>query len=286
MTGIEPALSAWELGCHAPLTKAWPGQLAYEVVRGYSPDTAAYPVIGHAAGTLAGLLTRNVIRSRTATMITTVIINPYPLIRANRRIALTAKRLAFPCEAIFEIVQLCGIYVFGVVHMITIHWQTVAQPHCWEGSAQVGGVHADRRQGPLDTRMSYLIVANRSGKYVFMAVEGIIYLLHFERPYHGPMRHYVGFTDDLDRRLERHREGKGGKTTRRAFDQGISFTLARTWSGSLSLERQIKSRGPSNYCPLCPRWSSGIAPSNLTGANGFAGEDHSQGSAVRSTDAT
>lgn len=116
---------------------------------------------------------------------------------------------------------------------------------------------------------------------VSMASEGTVYLLHYERPYHGPMQHYVGLTDDLDRRLERHHEGKGGKTTRRAFDQGISFVLARTWSGSLSLERQIKSRGPSNYCPLCPRWSSATAPSNLIGANGFAGEDHSQGSARR-----
>ena len=120
------------------------------------------------------------------------------------------------------------------------------------------------------------------GNHLLMAVEGTVYLLHFERPYHGPMRHYVGFTvDGLDKRLEAHREGRGGKTTRYAFDLGIAFTLARTWSGPLKLERQIKSRGPSNYCPLCPRWSSGTAPSNLIGANGFAGEDHSQGSARR-----
>ena len=143
-----------------------------------------------------------------------------------------------------------------------------------------------RRQVRPDAKPSNLITVNISGKHVLMAVEGIVYLLHYERPYHGPMRHYVGFTDDLEQRLQRHREGKGGKTTRRAFDQGIGFTLARTWSGSLSLERQIKSRGPSNYCPLCPRWSSGSSPSNLIGANALAEEDHSQGSAVRSTDAT
>jgi predicted GIY-YIG superfamily endonuclease len=110
-----------------------------------------------------------------------------------------------------------------------------------------------------------------------MAVEGTVYLLHFKRPYHGPMQHYVGFTQDLDQRLKDHQEGSGCVTTRRAFDQGIAFTLARTWSGSRKLERQIKSRGPTNYCPLFPRWSSGAAPSNLTGANGFAGEHHSQG---------
>ena len=114
-----------------------------------------------------------------------------------------------------------------------------------------------------------------------MAIEGTVYLLHFERPYNGPMQHYVGFAaddDHLNRRLEAHREGTGGRTTRLAFEKGITFTLARTWPGSPRLERQIKSRGPSNYCPLCPRRrSNGTAASNLIGANGFAGQDHSQG---------
>jgi len=46
----------------------------------------------------------------------------------------------------------------------------------------------------------------------------------------------------------------GSVTTRRAFDQGIGFTLARVWwPSTLRLERQIKARGPVNYCPLCPR---------------------------------
>jgi len=113
-----------------------------------------------------------------------------------------------------------------------------------------------------------------------MAVEGTVYLLHFERPFYGPMQHYVGFTaGDLDRRLNDHRDGSGCVTTRRAFEQSITFTLARTWPGTLKLERQIKSRGPSNYCPLCPRRRTGreSAPSNLIGANGFAAQAHSQG---------
>jgi predicted GIY-YIG superfamily endonuclease len=107
-----------------------------------------------------------------------------------------------------------------------------------------------------------------------MSPEGTVYLLHFDRPYHGPMQHYVGFTTrDLDQRLKDHREGTGSVTTRRAFEQGIAFTVARTWQGTLKLERQIKARGPSNYCPLCPRRrpARDSAPSNLIGANGFAG---------------
>jgi predicted GIY-YIG superfamily endonuclease len=86
---------------------------------------------------------------------------------------------------------------------------------------------------------------------------GTVYLLHFDRPYWGPRQHYVGFTRNLPQRLRDHREGTAGcVTTRRAFDQGIGFTLARVWRpGTLRLERQIKARGPVNYCPLCPRRS-------------------------------
>jgi len=58
----------------------------------------------------------------------------------------------------------------------------------------------------------------------------IMYLLHFEHPYNGPMQHYVGFTaSDLDQRLKDHRAETGAVTTRRAFEQGIAFTVVRTW---------------------------------------------------------
>lgn len=70
-----------------------------------------------------------------------------------------------------------------------------------------------------------------------MMAEGIVYLLHFERPYYGLMQHYVGFTDDLYQRLEDHRRGTGGKTTCHAFEQGITFELVRTWPGTRKLER-------------------------------------------------
>lgn len=70
--------------------------------------------------------------------------------------------------------------------------------------------------------------------------------------------------------LEGHRRGTGAVTTRRAFEQGIGFSLARMWTGTRKLERQIKARGPSNYCPLWPRRRTGreSAPSNLIGAKG------------------
>jgi hypothetical protein len=91
-----------------------------------------------------------------------------------------------------------------------------------------------------------------------MAVEGTVYLLHYERPYSGQMRHYLGFTYDLGRRLENHRQGIAGATTKLAFDRGIGFTLARTWPGTPKLKRQLKDRGPVNYCPICPRAAASL----------------------------
>jgi len=41
-----------------------------------------------------------------------------------------------------------------------------------------------------------------------MAHNGIVYLLHFERSYRHA-RHYIGFTQNLEQRLEQHRAGRG-----------------------------------------------------------------------------
>jgi predicted GIY-YIG superfamily endonuclease len=65
------------------------------------------------------------------------------------------------------------------------------------------------------------------------------------------MRHYIGFTRDLERRLANHRRGTACVTTKVAFERGIGFTLVRTWSATPKLERRIKKRGAVNYCPIC-----------------------------------
>ena len=60
----------------------------------------------------------------------------------------------------------------------------------------------------------------------------MIYLLHFERPYHHA-RHYLGCTDDLVRRLREHLAGKrmgGSPLIEAARDVGIGITLVRLWS--------------------------------------------------------
>lgn len=78
-----------------------------------------------------------------------------------------------------------------------------------------------------------------------------IYLIHFAKPYKHS-RHYMGFTDDLDARIERHRAGDGARLLRVIKDAGIDFEVARTWPGGRLFERRLKRRRDSpKLCPVC-----------------------------------
>jgi len=79
----------------------------------------------------------------------------------------------------------------------------------------------------------------------------MIYLIHFnEKLKHS--QHYLGFTEDLDSRLERHRAGNGARLMEVVTKAGIEWKLARTWLGDRKLERKLKSRKASTrLCPLC-----------------------------------
>ena len=83
---------------------------------------------------------------------------------------------------------------------------------------------------------------------------GIVYLLHFNQPFHHA-RHYVGFCEsDLARRINLHRRGQSGAKLMAALKRaGISFTLARTWIGDRDFERKLHKRhnSPARLCPLC-----------------------------------
>jgi predicted GIY-YIG superfamily endonuclease len=78
-----------------------------------------------------------------------------------------------------------------------------------------------------------------------------VYLLHFDRPYRHA-RHYVGWTKNVSARLALHDVGQGARLLQVVRDAGITWTLARTWCGTRSRERQIKRMGgASRRCPLC-----------------------------------
>jgi predicted GIY-YIG superfamily endonuclease len=91
-------------------------------------------------------------------------------------------------------------------------------------------------------------------------VTGTVYLLHFDRPYKHA-RHYIGWADDLDKRLAVHGTRHGARLLQVLRAEGIGWTLARTWPGDRYRERQIKTQGgASRACPLC-----GVTPRTPNG---------------------
>lgn len=80
---------------------------------------------------------------------------------------------------------------------------------------------------------------------------GVVYLLHFEEPYRHA-RHYLGFAEDLDRRLREHRAGRGARLLEVLAEHEIGFVVARTWTGDRRRERQLKTQGgAARLCPIC-----------------------------------
>lgn len=81
--------------------------------------------------------------------------------------------------------------------------------------------------------------------------QGTVYLLHFERPYRHA-KHYTGWTQDLPARLAEHAAGRGARLLEVVSGAGITWTLARTWSGGRKLERSKKRQGgAARHCPIC-----------------------------------
>lgn len=79
----------------------------------------------------------------------------------------------------------------------------------------------------------------------------MIYLLHFDRAYKHA-RHYTGWTSDLTARLDEHAAGHGARLLAVVAEQGISWQVARTWPGTRTRERQLKTQGgAARRCPLC-----------------------------------
>jgi predicted GIY-YIG superfamily endonuclease len=95
-----------------------------------------------------------------------------------------------------------------------------------------------------------------------MSTCGVVYLLHFDRPF-GHARHYTGWTTDLVARLAEHAAGRGARLLAVVTEAGIGWQLARTWCGTRNTERALKRQGgASRRCPLC-----GVRPQSVPGGN-------------------
>lgn len=88
---------------------------------------------------------------------------------------------------------------------------------------------------------------------------GGVYLIHLARPYVArsgkgvqTVEHYIGWSEDIERRVADHQRGQGARILRVVRDAGISFDLVRTWPGEdRNFERKLKNQRDAKL--LCPR---------------------------------
>lgn len=79
-----------------------------------------------------------------------------------------------------------------------------------------------------------------------------VYLLHLTKPMcHA--RHYIGWAQDLENRLDHHRNGTGARMLQVAEERGIDFDLVRTWEDQdKTFERRLKNQhNAPRLCPIC-----------------------------------
>jgi hypothetical protein len=81
---------------------------------------------------------------------------------------------------------------------------------------------------------------------------GTVYLICFDRPFHHA-RHYLGYTENIIGRLERHQSGHGSKLLRAVNEAGIKYGIVRIWEGvDRHFERKLHKRGGNKkLCPIC-----------------------------------
>ena len=87
---------------------------------------------------------------------------------------------------------------------------------------------------------------------------GFVYLLHFDTPL-AHARHYIGSTDNLERRLKQHSKGRSACIMRAVTEKGITWRLARTWPyETLHEARLAEHHFKESYknarrtlCPIC-----------------------------------
>lgn len=81
-----------------------------------------------------------------------------------------------------------------------------------------------------------------------------VYLVHIFG-HVGKCSHYIGSTNNLDRRLREHRRKRkrgGSPLLREANKRGVLWTVAETWNAPRSFEFTLKKqKNARRFCPIC-----------------------------------
>lgn len=79
-----------------------------------------------------------------------------------------------------------------------------------------------------------------------------VYLLHLATPL-GHARHYIGFSQNVEERLRRHRSDRGARFTQVCNQRGIAYSVARVWpNAARGFESRLKrQKNSAVFCPLC-----------------------------------
>lgn len=79
-----------------------------------------------------------------------------------------------------------------------------------------------------------------------------VYVLHFDPPYKHA-KHYIGFTECIDNRFERHCNGGGSPLVKAALAAGCVVSVAHVFEGAdREFERKLKNRKDTpRWCRLC-----------------------------------
>jgi predicted GIY-YIG superfamily endonuclease len=82
--------------------------------------------------------------------------------------------------------------------------------------------------------------------------DGVIYLIHFKEKYKGA-GHYLGYASDFEKRMERHRAGRGSNLIKVIQNAGIEWEVVRKWENvGPQAEAELKRfHNNRRLCPIC-----------------------------------
>ena len=91
-------------------------------------------------------------------------------------------------------------------------------------------------------------------------VKGWLYLLHFDKPYWGKARHYVGITKlGVEKRIAIHLSGKGSLLVSYALSMGGRFGIGLVlefdhyWQARQAEKKLKRGKNLPNHCRICKR---------------------------------